>query len=215
VWPIAGAASLMIRRLPERMTDGRSERGGIIDYFDIICCFIDYRYIKNQATILGMRTKAIGSNGEAEDPEFANLERPQPRGRGVKFGKGALLHESTTPSLRVTGFDGQKRRRRRFWVLLVLSAVPTLSVILLTFLLKYYEFPEGVVGVLFFAVVIPAALICEKLGFGEFSIMGTSTIPDWLFYSVTILLVYLYSFVFVLAGRGVVSLVGRALRGKG
>jgi hypothetical protein len=107
---------------------------------------------------------------------------------------------------------GEKRRKGRFWVLLVWAVIPTGLVILLTFLLRYYEFPEEVVGVLFFAVVIPAALTCEKLGLGEFSIMGGSTIPDWLFFSVMILLVYLYSLVFVAAGRGVVSLLGRARR---
>jgi Na+/melibiose symporter-like transporter len=66
---------------------------------------------------------------------------------------------------------GEKRRKGRFWVLLVWAVIPTVLVILLTFLLRYYEFPKEVVGVLFFAVVIPAALICEKLGLGEFSIM--------------------------------------------
>jgi Mn2+/Fe2+ NRAMP family transporter len=104
---------------------------------------------------------------------------------------------------------GRTGRKRRFWVLPVLAAIPTLFVILLIFLLKNYDFPEGVVAVLFIAVVIPVALICEKLGLGQFNIMGGSTIPDWLFYSVMILLVYLYSLVLVLTGRGIVSLMGR------
>ncbi len=108
---------------------------------------------------------------------------------------------------------GQTGRKRRFWVVPVLAAIPTLLVILLIFLLKDYDFPKEVVGVLFITVVIPAALICEKLGLGQFNILGGSTIPDWLFYSVMILLVYLYSLVLVASGRGIVSLMGRALRG--
>jgi hypothetical protein len=109
----------------------------------------------------------------------------------------------------------QKRRKGRFWVPLVWAVIPTVLVILLTFLLRYYEFPEEVVGVLFFAVVIPAALICEKLGFGQFSILGSSTIPDWLFFSVMIALVYFYSLVLMLSGRSVVWLVRRAISAWG
>jgi hypothetical protein len=98
----------------------------------------------------------------------------------------------------------ENRRTRRFWVPLVWAAVPTLLATLFAcFFWRYYEPPEFVVGVLFFGVVIPAAVICEKLGFGEFSVLGGSTIQDWLFFSVMIVLVYLYSLVLVMAGRGV------------
>jgi hypothetical protein len=98
----------------------------------------------------------------------------------------------------------ENRPTRRFWVPLVWAAAPALLVTLFTcFFWRYYEPPEFVVGVLFFGVVIPAAVICEKLGFGEFSVLGGSTIPDWLFFSVMIVLVYLYSLVLVMAGRGV------------
>ena len=98
----------------------------------------------------------------------------------------------------------ENRPARRFWVPLVWAAVPTLLVTLFTcFFWRYYEPPEVVVGVLFFGLVIPAAAICEKLGFGEFSVLGGSTIPDWLFFTVMIVLVYLYSLVLVMAGRGV------------
>jgi hypothetical protein len=96
---------------------------------------------------------------------------------------------------------GGNPRPRRFWVPLVWAAVPALLVTLFTcFFWRYYEPPEFVVGVLFFAVVIPAAVICEKLGFGEFSILGGSTVPDWLFFSVLMVVVYLYSLVLVGAG---------------
>jgi hypothetical protein len=97
---------------------------------------------------------------------------------------------------------GENRRTRRFWVPLVWAAVPALLVTLFTcFFWRYYEPPEFVVGVLFFAVVMPAAVICEKLGFGEFSILGGSTVPDWLFFSVILLVVYLYCLVLVVAVR--------------
>ena|ERR1700756_4712250 len=108
---------------------------------------------------------------------------------------------------------GGSRRTRRFWVPLVGAAVPALLVTAFTcFFWKYYEPPEFLVGVLFFAVVIPAAVICEKLGFGQFSIFGGSTVPDWLFFSVMLVLVYLYSLVLVVAGKGVVRLALQARR---
>ena len=108
---------------------------------------------------------------------------------------------------------GENRRTRRLWVPLVWAAVPALLVTLFTcFFWRYYEPPEFVVGVLFFAVVISAAVICEKLGFGEFSILGGSTVPDWLFFSVLMVVVYLYSLVLVMAGRGVVRLALYARR---
>ena len=109
-----------------------------------------------------------------------------------------------------TGGSGQTKR---FWVPLVWAAVPTLLVTSFTcFFWRYYEPPEFVVGVLFFAVVIPAAVICEKLGFGQFNILGGSTVPDWLFFSVMMVLVYLYCLVLVMAGRGLVRLALQAGR---
>ena len=106
---------------------------------------------------------------------------------------------------------GGNRGLRRFWVPLVWAAVPALLVTLFAcFLWRYYEPPELVVGVLFFAVVIPAAVICEKLGFGQFSILGGSTVPDWLFYSVMMVVVYLYCLVVV----GVVRWLFRAYSAK-
>ena len=93
---------------------------------------------------------------------------------------------------------GENRRTRRVWVPLVWAAVPALLVTLFTcFFWRYYEPPEFVVGVLFFVVVIPAAVICEKLGFGQFSILGGSTVPDWVFFSVMMVVVYLYCLVVV------------------
>ena len=106
---------------------------------------------------------------------------------------------------------GVSRWTTRFWVPLVWAAVPTMLVTSFTcFFWRYYEPPEFVVGVLFFAVVIPAAVICEKLGFGQFSILGGSTVPDWLFFSVMMLLVYLYCLVLVMAVR--FALTARSVR---
>jgi hypothetical protein len=111
----------------------------------------------------------------------------------------------------VTG--GEKRRKGRFWIPLVWAAVPTLLASLGTsFFWKLFELPEPVVGVVFFAVVLPAAVICEKLGFGQFSILGGSTVPDWVLFSVMIALVYLYSLVLVVVGRGVVRFALQAKR---
>ena len=109
--------------------------------------------------------------------------------------------------------EGGSRRTRRFWVPLVWAAVPTLLVTSFTcFFLRYDDPPKFLVGVLFIGLVIPAAVICEKLGFGQFSILGGSTVPDWLLFSVMMVLVYLYSLVLVMAGRGVVRLALQARR---
>jgi hypothetical protein len=109
--------------------------------------------------------------------------------------------------------EGGSRRTRRFWVPLVWAAVPTLLATSLTwFCLRYDDPPKFLVGVLFIGLVIPAAVICEKLGFGQFSILGGSTVPDWLLFSVMMVLVYLYSLVLVMAGRGVVRLALQARR---
>jgi hypothetical protein len=108
---------------------------------------------------------------------------------------------------------GGHRRRRRFWVPLVWAAVPALLVTLFTcFFWRYYEPPELVVGVLFFLVVIPAAVICEKLGLGQFSILGGSTVPDWVFFSVMMVVVYLYCL--VVAGVVRFALTARRVRSE-
>jgi hypothetical protein len=107
----------------------------------------------------------------------------------------------------------QGRRRRAFWVASVWAVVPTALLSLLWF--RIDDLPEQVVGVVFVAVMLPAAVICEKLGFGHFNIFSGNTIPGWLFFSVMIAVVYLYSLVFVLVGRFVVRLVaGRLVKSE-
>jgi len=137
-----------------------------------------------------MRTEAIGPDEGAEQ-----------RG-GVNHG---LLGSAEPAS---TGHARQRPRKGKFWVPLVWAAVPTLLVSLSVWV-RFDQLPEPVVGFVFGGLVLPAALICEKLGFGEFHILGGSTIPDWLIFSVMIAVVYLYSLALVMVVRGVVWLVGR------
>jgi hypothetical protein len=141
-----------------------------------------------------MRTEAIGPDEGAEQ-----------RG-GVNHG---LLGSAEPAS---TGHARQRLRKGKFWVPLVWAAVPTLLVSLSVWV-RFDQLPQPVVGFVFGGLVLPAALICEKLGFGEFHILGGSTIPDWLIFSVMIAVVYLYSLALVMVVRGVVWLVGQAGRG--
>jgi hypothetical protein len=107
--------------------------------------------------------------------------------------------------------DGEKRRKKgRFWLSAVWALVPTVLVSLSIF--RFDELPEVIGGFLFLGVMLPAVVICEKLGFGQFSIMGGGTLPDWVLYSVMIALVYLYSLGLVAAGWGAVRLALQAKR---
>src|SRR5258708_32664500 len=109
----------------------------------------------------------------------------------------------------------ETRRKGRFWVLLVLAVIPTLLAIGFGSL-RINDLPEQIATVVFIAVLLPAVVICEKLGFGHFNIFSGSTIPDWLLFSVMIAFVYLYSLILVVIGRLVVRLlVGWARGWKG
>jgi hypothetical protein len=109
---------------------------------------------------------------------------------------------------RIVGRDGEKRRKGRFWVSLVWAVVPTALLSLSIF--RFDELPQALGGALFLGVMLPAVVICEKLGLGQFSIMGGSTLPDWVLFSVMIGLIYLYWLVLVIAARVMVSLALRA-----
>jgi hypothetical protein len=52
----------------------------------------------------GSLGKALGT---AATPVLPPLQHPQPRGRGVQFGLGAVLQYSNTPSLRAAGFEDE------------------------------------------------------------------------------------------------------------
>ena len=123
------------------------------------------------------------------------------------IGEGEVTDDTANVSRRPVKVKG--RRRGAFWVALVLAVVPTVLFSLLWFHID--DLPEQVAGVVFFSVMLPAAVICEKLGFGHFSIFGGNTIPDWLFFSVMIAVVYFSNLVSVLVWRLV---VGRWVRGE-
>jgi hypothetical protein len=57
-------------------------------------------------------------------------------------------------------------------------------------------------------VWFPAHILCEKLGFGGSSLVGSSMVPDWIFFSAIVLISYLYGLVLVLLIR-----FGKMLRG--
>jgi hypothetical protein len=155
-----------------------------IESADVGGSFIDYVYLARWAIVPGMRTETIGPDEAAEQRGGVN--------HGVLVGA----------ELASTGQARQRPREGKFWVPLVWAAVPTLLVSVSVWT-RLDQLPEQVVGALLFAVLLPAAVICEKLGFGQFNILGGSTIPDWLFFSVMIALVYLYSLGLVMVGRGV------------
>ena len=106
----------------------------------------------------------------------------------------------------------ETRRKGRFWVLLVLAVIPTLLAIGFG-ILRINDLPEQIATVVFVAVLLPAVVICENLGFGHFNIFSGSTIPDWLLFSVMIVFVYLYSLILVVIGRLLVRLVAGWARG--
>ena len=108
------------------------------------------------------------------------------------------------------GQGREPRRRRRLWVSLVLAAIATA---LLCGFGSFFinDLPEQIAGLLLIAVILPAAMICERLGLGHFNLLGNSTIPDWLFFCVMIGLVYLYSLILVVIGRLVWRACARVL----
>jgi hypothetical protein len=109
----------------------------------------------------------------------------------------------------------ETRRKGRFWLSLVLAAIPTVLAIGFG-ILRINDLPETIATFVFVTVLLPAVVICEKLGFGHFNIFSGSTIPDWLLLSVMIALVYLYSLILVVIGRlGVRFVAGWARRWKG
>ena len=109
----------------------------------------------------------------------------------------------------------ETRRKGRFWMSLVWAAIPTVLAIGFGSL-RINDLPETIATVVFVAVLLPAVVICENLGFGHFNIFSGSTIPDWLLFSVMIAFVYLYSLILVVIGRLLVRLVvGWARRWQG
>jgi hypothetical protein len=87
----------------------------------------------------------------------------------------------------------ETRRKGRFWLSLVLAAIPTVLAIGFG-ILRINDLPETIATFVFVAVLL----------------------PDWLLFSVMIALVYLYSLILVVIGRlGVRFVAGWARRWKG
>ena len=95
--------------------------------------------------------------------------------------------------------SAKPRRKPRFWAPFVWATIPT--AIATGFGCLPNEWPEQLVDIFMISLVVPAALICEALGFGHFSIFGPNTIPDWLFITVIIAVLYLYCLILVLIVR--------------
>jgi hypothetical protein len=143
-----------------------------------------------------MRPEAI-QRGEANDQTYIN-HRPLEVEQAVSVARRR-----------------ETRRKGTFWMALVWAAIPTVLAIGFGDL-RINDLPEQIATVVFVAVLLPAVVICERLGFGHFNIFSGSTIPDWFLFSVMIALVYLYSLILVVIGRLVIRLLaGWARRWQG
>ena len=64
------------------------------------------------------------------------------------------------------------------------------------------DLPDRVEAMLLTFVWLPAGIICEKLGFGDFSVIGSST--NWIFFTAMVVTSYLYSLILVVLVRFVI-----------
>jgi hypothetical protein len=55
-------------------------------------------------------------------------------------------------------------------------------------------------------VRVPAGISCEKLGFGTFSVIGSSTIPNWIFFTTMVAPSYVYGLMLAFLMRFVIRL---------
>jgi hypothetical protein len=55
-------------------------------------------------------------------------------------------------------------------------------------------------------VWVPVGIIREKLGFGTFSVIGSSTIPNWIFFTTMVALSYVYGLILAFLLRFVIRL---------
>ena len=88
---------------------------------------------------------------------------------------------------------GNKRRKSKLWLFLIWAIFPAV-VISGTF---QYDVPDIVEAIFLTLVWLPAGIICEKLGFGAFSMVGASTIPNWIFFTAIVATSYLYGLLLV------------------
>jgi hypothetical protein len=86
-------------------------------------------------------------------------------------------------------------RRPRIWCVFIWAAVIPVLVALAVWPMLASESTSTVAVLLFCSVLFPAASICEALGLGQLSILGSSTIPDAVLIAAMILVAYFYGLV--------------------
>jgi hypothetical protein len=104
---------------------------------------------------------------------------------------------------------GNKSPKSKLWLFLIWAIFPAV-VIAGTFL---YDVPDIVEAIYLTCVWLPAGIICEKLGFGAFSMVGASTIPIWIFFTAILATSYLYGLILVFLVSFVIRL-GKRLYGS-
>jgi hypothetical protein len=62
--------------------------------------------------------------------------------------------------------------------------------------------------------LIGAAVICERLGIGQFNILGSSTIPDAILLPLTVIIIYGFSLLLVLIVKGIYRIVRATMKSK-
>ena len=99
-----------------------------------------------------------------------------------------------------------------FWISLIWSI---LSTVVISGSFHFFDdLPDRDEAILLTFVWLPAGIICEKLGFGGFSVIGSGTIPNWIFFTAMVVTSYLYSLILVFLVRFVIRF-GKTLWLKG
>jgi hypothetical protein len=93
-----------------------------------------------------------------------------------------------------------KRRKLKLWISLIWAIFPAV-LISASF---QYDLPDRVEAILLAFVWLPAGIICEKLGLGAFSLVGSGTIPNWIFFTAIVATSYLYGLILVFLVRFVI-----------
>ena len=95
-----------------------------------------------------------------------------------------------------------ERRKSKLWISLIWAILPT--VVISGSFHFFDDLPDRDEAILLTFVWLPAGIICEKLGFGDFSVIGSSTIPNWIFFTAMVVTSYLYSLILVFLVRFVI-----------
>ena len=103
--------------------------------------------------------------------------------------------------------EANTARKPKIWASLIWAIFPT-AVICGSF--RFFDDLPDIVGAILLTVVwLPAGIVCEKLGFGDFSVIGSSTIPNWIFWTAMAAISYLYSLILVFLARFLIRLTKR------